>query len=116
MMKIELLYTPDCTDYLKAAELIREVLSETAIPAGLELVSVETEEQAQRLRFIGSPTVRIDGLDLDPYVTFTSTEFGLRCRKYQDGHQAGGWPSKRQLKDFIEVGWLAEQDMLANCC
>ena len=115
-MKIELLYTADCPGYVTAAELIRKVLSETGIPARLELVPVETQEQAQRLRFIGSPTVRVDGLDLDPYVTFAATDFGLRCRKYQDGHQERGWPSKRQLKDVIEVGWLAERGLLASCC
>ena len=115
-MKIELLYTADCPDYVQAAELIRIVLSETRIPARLELVPVETEQQARRLRFVGSPTVRVDGLDLDPYVTFAATDFGLRCRKYQDGHRVRGWPSKRQLKDFIEVGWLAERGLVASCC
>lgn len=115
-MRIELLYTVDCPDYVTAAELIRKVLSETGIPARLELVPVETEEQAQRLQFVGSPTVRVDGLDLDPYVTFAATHFGLRCRTYQDGKQVRGWPSKRQLKDVIEVGWLAERGLLASCC
>jgi len=115
-MKIELLYTADCPEYVSTAELIRIVLSETRIPARLELVPVETEQQAQRLQFIGSPTVRVDGLDLDPYVTFAATDFGLRCRKYQDGNRVRGWPSKRQLKDVIEVGWLAERGLTASCC
>ena len=115
-MKIELLYTADCPDYVSAAALIRIVLSETQIPAQLELVPVETAREAQRLQFIGSPTVRVDGLDLDPYVTFAATDFGLRCRKYQDGNQVRGWPSKRHLRDVLEVGWLAERGQLASCC
>lgn len=115
-MKIELLYTAECPDYVRAAELIRLVLAEAQIPARLELIPVETEEQAQRLRFVGSPTVRVDGLDLDPYVTFAATDFGLRCRKYSHGQQTRGWPSKRLVKDVIEVGWLAERGLLASCC
>lgn len=115
-MKIELLYTVDCPDYVRAAELIRNVLSETRVPAQLELVPVQTEEQARRLRFVGSPTVRVDGLDMDPYVTFAANDFGLRCRQYRDGERVRGWPSKRQVKDVIEVGWLAERGLLASCC
>lgn len=115
-MNVELLYTPDCPDYVHAAALIRMVLAETRIPARLKLIPVETEEQARRLRFIGSPTVRVDGLDLDPYVTFAATDFGRRCRKYLDGQHTRGWPSKRLLKDAIEVGWLAERGLLAACC
>ncbi|MFQ5922859.1 MAG: hypothetical protein ACE5M4_08445 [Anaerolineales bacterium] len=115
-MKIELLYTARCPDYARTAEAIRKVLSETRIPASLEMVPVESEEQAQRLRFIGSPTVRVDGLDLDPYITFTATDFGLRCREYQDGQHTRGWPGVRLLRDAIEVGWLAERGLLASCC
>lgn len=115
-MKIELLYTPNCADYVTAADLIRQVLAETEIPAHLELVPVESDEQAQRLRFVGSPTVRVDGLDLEPLVTFMATDFGLRCREYRDGHRVRGWPSKRQVRDIIEVGWLAEQGLLSTCC
>ena len=115
-MLIELLYTPDCPDYVTAADLIRQVLLETKIPAQLELISVESKERAQDLRFVGSPTIRVDGLDLDPYVTFSATDFGLRCRTYRDGDQLSGCPSKRQIKDVIEVGWLADRGLLASCC
>lgn len=115
-MHIQLLYTADCPDYVRAAELIRRVLFETGIPGRLELVPVTTEDQARGLRFVGSPTVRVDGLDLEPMVTFTATDFGLRCRQYRDGERVRGWPGKRQLRDLIEVGWLAERGLLASCC
>lgn len=115
-MRIELLYTPDCPDYVQAAALIQEVLAETGIPASVELLPLETEEQARRHRFIGSPTVRIEGLDVEPYVTFAATDFRLGCRTYVERGEVRGWPSRRQLKDAIEVGWLVEQGFVSTCC
>jgi len=115
-MKIEVLYSPDCPDYIAALEAIYQVLADMDIRARIELIRVETDEDARRLRFIGSPTVRVDGVDVEPYVTFAAKDFGLRCRFYAEGGEALGWPSKRVLRDTIEVGYLAEMGMLAACC
>lgn len=115
-MKIEVLYSPDCPNYVAALALVHEVLAETGIQAQVELVRVETEDDARRLQFIGSPTVRVDGLDVEPYVTFTAKDFGLRCRLYAEDGQVLGWPGRRMLRDSIEMGQLAEMDMLFTCC
>jgi hypothetical protein len=115
-MKIEVLYSPECPHYVTALQLVHEALSETGIAAQVELVRVETEADARRLEFIGSPTVRVGGVDVEPYVTFMAKDFGLRCRLYAEGGEALGWPSKRVLRDTIEVGYLAEMDMLGACC
>ena len=49
---------------------------------GLELRRVETPEDAERERFLGSPTVRIDGEDVDPTAQ-DRNDFGLDCRLYR---------------------------------
>lgn len=121
-MKIEVLYSPDCPDYVMALELIHEILAESDIAARIELVRVATEEEARRLEFIGSPTVRVDGVDVEPNVTFATQRdrsvrpYGLRCRLYAEDGEALGWPGRRMLRHAIEVGHLAEMDMLATCC
>lgn len=115
-MKIEVLYSPQCTGYLPALVLVREVLAETEITAQVKLIRVETEAEAHQLQFIGSPTVRVDGLDVEPYVTIARTDFGMRCRIYSEDGQELGWPSHRIVKDTIEVGHLAEMGMLGRCC
>jgi len=61
-MKIEVLYSPECPHYVAALQLVHEILAETGITAQVELMRVETEEEARRLEFIGSPTVRVDGV------------------------------------------------------
>lgn len=115
-MKIEVLYSPDCPYYVMALQLVHEVLAETGITAQVELVRVETEDDARRLKFIGSPTVRVNDVDVETYVTFAARDFGLRCRLYADEDEALGWPGKRILRDSIEVGHLADMDMLSTCC
>ncbi len=115
-MKIEVLYFPDCPNYVPALALVHEVLAETGIQAQVELVRVETEADAQRLQFIGSPTVRVNGLDVDFRAASVAKDFGLRCRLYGDDGRVLGWPSRRMLRDSIEMCQLAEMDMLGTCC
>lgn len=115
-MIIEVLYTPGCSYYWPIIKTVREILAETGIQAQIKLVCVETEAQAQRLKFVGSPTVRVDGLDVEPYVTFTARDFDLHCRSYNEDGQTLDWPGRRTLRDAIEVAHLAEKGMLPTCC
>ena len=55
----------------------------------VRLRRVESIEAAERERFLGSPTVRIDGDDIDPGAAERS-DYGLNCRLYRsDGHVSG---------------------------
>lgn len=63
-VQLEILYFDGCPDYRTAEETLRGVLAEQGIGAEVELVAVNTDEEANRLRFPGSPTVRVDGEDV----------------------------------------------------
>lgn len=80
-MKVSFLYYEDCPSHDQALDRLRQVLAEEGIQAEIEVIKVETEEQAQRLRFIGSPTIRIDGQDIDPPPT--DAYYALTCRAYR---------------------------------
>jgi hypothetical protein len=79
-MKIDFLYYQDCPSHDIALERLRQVMAEQNIQAEIEIVRVETEEQAERLAFTGSPTIRVDGVDIDPPPPGTVN--GLTCRTY----------------------------------
>lgn len=85
-LNIEFLYYEDCPSHDEALERLREILDEEEVAADIEVIQVETEEQARRLRFVGSPTIRIDGEDIDP--VSPDAFYALACRVYQkpDGH------------------------------
>jgi hypothetical protein len=115
-MKIDVLYSRECPHYLPALQLVYEVLDELRLAAQVDLVRVEDQPEAERLRFLGSPTVRIDGVDVEPYATFARSGFGMKCRLYTDDGEVQGWPSRRIVREAIEVGYLAGQDLLGTCC
>lgn len=64
-MRFEVLHVEGCLGYEATERNLREVLAEESMEAAeVELVEVRTDEEARRLRFPGSPTVRVDGRDL----------------------------------------------------
>lgn len=79
-MKIEILYFDECPSYLTAEETLRGVIAEQAIETRVELVAVNTDEEAQRRRFPGSPTIRVDDRDLFPVAERVG--YALGCRMY----------------------------------
>jgi hypothetical protein len=64
MMTVEVLYFDGCPTYKTATKILRAVLAEVGVDAEIEFIAVNSDEEAQRLRFPGSPTIRVDGRDL----------------------------------------------------
>jgi hypothetical protein len=81
-MKIELLYFDGCPSYAELLPRLRELLASEGIEQQIELQRVETPEEAERERFLGSPTVRVDGEDIDPSAK-ARRDYGLECRLYR---------------------------------
>jgi len=91
-MRIEVLYFEDCPNYLPTLDLLRAVLREEGVNVDVLEVEVKDASAAQRLRFIGSPTIRINGLDIEADAQ-SSAGAGLACRRY-----AGGLPSMEMIR------------------
>ena len=97
-MKIEVLYVANCPNHAVALERLREVLSAESFQKHVNEVLVRDAEMAQSLKFPGSPTIRINGFDVEQQGEKT-TSFGLMCRLYSDG---SGVPSQQKLRAAIE--------------
>lgn len=80
-MRIEFLYWDGCPSHPEALRRLRQVLEEEGIRDPVEVVRVETDEQAERLAFPGSPTIRFDGVDVQPETARRSGS-ALTCRAY----------------------------------
>ena len=63
---VQVQMSPSCGHGRNTVELVREVLAELAPDARIETVTVATLEDAQRLGFRGSPTVLVEGIDIEP--------------------------------------------------
>jgi hypothetical protein len=91
-MKIEFLYFRDCPHYLPALHRLRAVLRQEGLPAEVSEIDVKDASAARALKFFGSPTIRINGLDIDAD-SRTVTETGFACRRYP-----GGLPSEEMIR------------------
>jgi hypothetical protein len=81
-MKVELLYVEGCPNYEPLMRDLRGLLGSAGIEAEVELHRIGSEEEARLLRFLGSPTVRVDGQDVEPGAD-TRQDYGIKCRLYQ---------------------------------
>jgi hypothetical protein len=79
-MRVSFLYYEVCPSHDLAFERLREVLAEERISTEVEVIKVETEDQARELRFVGSPTIRVDGQDID---SPSDSRYALTCRAYR---------------------------------
>jgi hypothetical protein len=80
-MTVELLWWEGCPSYPETLTDLQRVLSEEGIEAEVRRVEIESDEQARREQFPGSPTIRVDGEDIFP--PEESEPYSLTCRVYQ---------------------------------
>lgn len=99
--RVELLYFDGCPTYKTALRDLEEVVKEEALDVRVILTKVESEDDARRLRFLGSPTVRVNGADIEPAAN-ESTGFGLRCRIYRVEGRLLGSPSRDMLRRALK--------------
>lgn len=107
-MKVEVHYFDGCPGYRPAEETLKEVLADLGIEAGVELIAVNTDDEAHRLRFPGSPTIRVDGRDLFP--TPGREDWRLGCRVYATPEGLKGSPTAQMLREALET----RRDTCAN--
>ncbi len=75
-VSIVVYYTQGCPATPETVALIRKCVSELKIPASLREVRVTSQEEASAFRFLGSPTVHVEGRDIDPAAR-SSTTYGF---------------------------------------
>ena len=79
-LEVRFLYYEGCSSHEEALERLRQVLEQEGIQANIEVVKVETEKQAKQLGFPGSPTILVNGHDIDPP---SKPQYALTCRAYK---------------------------------
>lgn len=100
-MKVEILYFDGCPTYKDAEGALRKVLAEQDVEAEVELVPVNTDEEAERHRFPGSPTIRLDGQDL--FSTPKRRDWRLGCRLYPTPDGLRGFPTSEMLRESLAI-------------
>lgn len=99
---VQLLYLPDCPNYQPTRELIEQAGRELGLELDLELIAINDEQTAHRHRFLGSPTVLVDGDDLEPDAR-ERTNVALSCRIYRTPHGTRGYPDRELLQTALRA-------------
>ena len=103
-MKIELLYFEGCPSWEQGLKNLKIALREEGLFVTVELVKVESDDDAARLKFLGSPHFRMDGGDLWQEERET---YSLSCRVYPTPDGIKGFPTvsmlREQLRNFDQV-------------
>ena len=84
-MRIDFLWYPDCPSHREACELLAGVLRELDLEAEIVERVVETRAVAEELAFPGSPTIRVDGHDIDPDGARARPALTCRTYRWSDG-------------------------------
>jgi hypothetical protein len=97
---VELLYWEGCPSYPEARELLEDVLRERGAGAEIRMREVTTREEAVELHFPGSPTIRIDGRDVDPAGADEPPSLSCRVYNLSEG-RVSPIPSREQLEEAL---------------
>lgn len=90
-MNVELLYFEGCPNYDALLPRLRTLLGRAGGEHALRLRRVASEDEARRLRFLGSPTVRVEGRDVEPH-SEERGDYGMKCRLYRTADALSGVP------------------------
>lgn len=100
---VELFYFDGCPSWEPAVENLKQALQLEQWPAEVELIHVADPADGQTKRFLGSPTIRIDGVDVEgPEAETNGYAYG--CRVYTAGGRTAGWPSVDQIRQALQRG------------
>jgi hypothetical protein len=106
-VRIELYFWAGCPSYPEAEALLRDVLAADGIDAEIESIEVHSQQEAEALGFVGSPTIRIDGRDVDEDGASRSRP-SLTCRVYITEEGAvSPVPPRAQLERALSLAGAA---------
>jgi hypothetical protein len=95
--RIEFLYFKSCPGHKQALINLKAALQESKVNADLVLINVTTEAQAERVGFQGSPSIRVNGKDLDG----RNEGHSYGCRIYQIDGKISPTPTKEFIQERV---------------
>jgi hypothetical protein len=99
-IKVEILGFAGCPHFLPAVERARSALNKAGVEGVICQINVECGQAVGDLRFLGSPTIRINGLDVE-FAARTASEFGFGCRTYLVNGKRQGLPPQEWIETAI---------------
>ena len=106
-VRVEILARKGCDNRGMAVLVVERVVAEMGIPVVVKEIDLTSEAQAKKRRFLGSPSVHVDGVDVEPGAS-ASTDFTLADRVYRSGDWGlQAWPDERWIRAALIVAQSA---------
>ncbi|HEX7068984.1 MAG TPA: hypothetical protein VF295_12435 [Candidatus Limnocylindria bacterium] len=99
--RVELLWFRDCPHHVEARRLLLDVIAGVAPGTPVEDIDATDLDVAHRWRFPGSPTIRVDGRDVDPRFTDPG-DYTPRCRVYWTDRGLAGLPERAWIEAALQ--------------
>jgi hypothetical protein len=99
---IEILYFDGCPNHEGLEARIRSLLSAAGIEETITHLRIDSDEQARAERFLGSPTVRVNGVDVEQDAA-SRDAYGLMCRVYATDAGLRGTPPDEWMLDALRA-------------
>lgn len=106
-MKVEILTFSGCPTANITADLVLRLCGELGIKDPISFVAIEDEESAREVHFLGSPSVRINGIDVEE-ARQADQNYGLACRLYSGKQGISGFPPDEQVRAALMHGMEEE--------
>jgi hypothetical protein len=98
--RVEILYFEGCPNHGPTRALVERVATGLGMQPEIELVEVADAEAAVALHFLGSPTVRVDGVDVEPGAE-ERCDFAYSCRIYGGQDGVAEQPDESWIRDAL---------------
>lgn len=101
-MRVELLAIPGCPHSETARRVLRAEMAALGVPGPITEIVIADEAEARAAAFPGSPTIRVDGADVEPVVG-PEAPASMACRVYATGEGLQGWPSADSIRAALRA-------------
>jgi hypothetical protein len=98
-MQIDILYVEGCPNHAPTVARVMQIVADTGLTVPVREVQITTPEEAEPWRFLGSPTVFVNGVDIDPNAR-QQASYGLSCRVYPGG---SGLPPDEMIRAALQA-------------
>lgn len=106
---MELLYLPECPNHCETAEMVRSVMRAKGVTAEPLEIAITNYEEASANAFPGSPTIRVNGRDIESLPPHLP-QVGFVCRTYRVEGRVQGIPPRAWLEQAIRAAQLEESN------
>jgi hypothetical protein len=99
---VEVLFIEDCPNAGAARALVERIAEELHVELDIHAIEIRARDEARERGFLGSPTIRVDGSDVEPGAD-RRRDFALACRVYRGSLGPSGRPDEAWVREALET-------------